>query len=186
MNDKTRKSRKLPRWLRMEQVLKMFAYAKSDRDRILMKLYFYCGLRNNEALNLKKTDVDFTSGTIFIRQGKFSKDRYVPIPKMLENEMRLYMAGCEKEYLFKITDRHARRIIKGAAVAARIPDPFGIHPHTLRHSYATYLLGENVPLLIISKMLGHASLQATEIYTHLDMKKANEMINNVFTDVSKH
>jgi integrase/recombinase XerD len=172
------RNRKLPRWLREDQVKRLFDVANNDRDRILMKLMFYCGLRCAEALNLRKSDFDFVDGTVFIRQGKGNKDRLVPVPKILYPELKEYMKN--KEKLFDIGTRHTRRIVKMYSKKSKIQNYETVHPHTLRHSYATFLLNKGVPLLTISRFLGHSDINMTTIYTHMSMKKGKEIIDQVF------
>ncbi len=80
--------KKIPRWLRIDQAQDMFDAADSERDRMLMKLMFYCGLRCSEALALATEDFDFQEGTLFVRNGKGGKDRVVPIPKAVIDEFK--------------------------------------------------------------------------------------------------
>lgn len=170
---------KLPRFIRKDQVLKMLSKAANDRDELLMKIMFYCGLRCSEALSLTTESFDYTDGTLYVVRGKGGKDRIVPIPAFLLQEIMAYTHK-KTGKLFNIGARHTRRIVKQAAIDAGVPNPDSVHPHTLRHSYATYLYNNGVDLLSISRFLGHSDINMTTIYTHLGTKRGKEIIDKVF------
>ncbi len=86
--------------------------------------------------------------------------------------------------LFKLSQRHVQRIVKNAAVRAKIPRPEEIHPHTLRHSYGTHMYNNGVDLLAISRMMGHSDIKVTTIYTHMGMKKSKEIVDDAFASES--
>jgi len=161
--------------------------SSEGRDQMLLKCLYYLGLRNSEAQNLLIEDIDIINKTVKVVQGKGKKDRYVPIPGKFGEELKGFI-GERKGFLFdgrakgRISDRHIRRIVKKAAVMAGIRKAEEIHPHTLRHSYATHLQNSGVPLNVIQNILGHARLETTTIYTHLGMEKTKEWVEKAFTD----
>lgn len=156
------------------------------RDNLLLKCMYYLGLRNSEVRSLHMDDIDVINNTVKVIQGKGKKDRYVPIPAGFSEELKAYIHG-RKGHMFEgrgqegiISDRHIRRIVKTHAMAANVRKYEEIHPHTLRHSYATHLQNNGVPLNVIQSMLGHERIETTTIYTHLGIDKAREFIDQAF------
>lgn len=178
-------ARKLPRFLSLAEVEAMFKVSSGNRrDNILMKCMFHLGLRNSEVQNLRAEDIDFINGNVKVVQGKGKNDRYVPIPmKAFASELKSYVGENKTGKLFYISDRHIRRIVKDYAVKAGVRNPEEIHPHTLRHSYATFLQNQGMPLNVIQQLLGHSKIDTTTIYVHLGMEKKKELLEEAFKDV---
>jgi integrase/recombinase XerD len=191
-------ARKLPRFLTKPEVLEMFKVASEankdtnieTRDLILLKSLYYMGLRNSEIQKMLIEDVDIINRLVKVVQGKRGKDRYVPIPEGFANDLRTWIGGRSEGPLFvgrsgdhkMISDRHIRRIVKKYAQMANVRKYEEIHPHTLRHSYATHLQNQGVPLNVIQNMLGHSNIQTTTIYTHMGIDQAKKHINEAFED----
>ncbi len=173
-------ARKLPRFLSLEEVEAMFASSVNNkRDNMLLKCLFYLGLRNSELQHLNADDVDLVNRTVKVVQGKGKKDRYVPIPTQFLGEFKEWLKN-QKGQLFRLSDRHIRRIVKRYAVAAGIRKAEEIHPHTLRHSYATFLQNKGVPLNVIQELLGHSRIETTTIYLHLGLERIREQVERAF------
>ncbi|MEM7827896.1 MAG: tyrosine-type recombinase/integrase [Candidatus Aenigmatarchaeota archaeon] len=173
--------RKLPRFLSENEIKAMFEKAEKPRDRLLLKCLFYLGLRNSEVQKLRIEDIDLINRHVKIVAGKGKKDRYVPIPiPELVNEIKAYIGERRDGFLFYLSDRHIRRIVKKYAKLAGIRKYEEVHPHTLRHSYATLLQNKGVPLNVIQEMLGHSSIETTTIYVHLGLEKMREWIEKAF------
>ena len=177
-------ARKLPRFLSLPEVEAMFrASADNPRDNLMLKCMFYLGLRNSEVQNLRVEDIDFVNENVKVVQGKGKKDRYVPIPlKSFASELRSYIGERRTGKVFFVSDRHIRRIVKKYAEKAGIRKPEEVHPHTLRHSYATFLQNQGTPLNVIQELLGHARIDTTTIYVHLGMEKKKELVARAFGD----
>ncbi len=179
--------RRLPRFLTSLEVAEMFKAARdSPRDSMLLKCLYFLGLRNSELRSMQIADIDAINRTVKVVQGKGKKDRYVPIPGEFADEMKIFIAN-RKGLLFEgrgaegeLSDRHLRRIVKQYARLANVRKYEEIHPHTLRHSYATHLQNSGVPLNVIQNMLGHSRLETTTIYTHMGIDRAREFIDNAF------
>jgi len=179
--------RRLPRFLTPSEVAEVFKAAKENpRDSMLLKSLYYLGLRNSELRAMCIEDIDAINRTVKVVQGKGRKDRYVPIPGDFAEEMKAFI-GARKGLLFEgrnergeLSDRHLRRIVKQYARLANVRKCEEIHPHTLRHSYATHLQNSGVPLNVIQGMLGHARLETTTIYTHMGIDRAREFIDHAF------
>ncbi len=179
--------RRIPRILSSEEIASLFCVSETiPRDNILLKCMYYLGLKNNEARALRTDDIDMINNTVKVVHGKEKKDRYVPVPDGFSNELKDFIEG-KRGFLFDgrgsegtISDRHIRRIVKGYAEAANVRKYEEVHPHTLRHSYATHLQNSGVPLNIIQNMLGHERIETTTIYTHMGIDKAREFIDQAF------
>ncbi|MCX6817880.1 MAG: tyrosine-type recombinase/integrase [Candidatus Aenigmarchaeota archaeon] len=173
--------KKLPRFLSVPEVEAMFKVATDARNNLLLKTMFFLGLRNSEAQNLRIEDIDLINGNVKVVQGKGSKDRYVHIPTEFASELKSYIGNQQTGRLFYVSDRHIRRIVKEYAVKAGIRKPEEVHPHTLRHSYATFLQNQGTPLNVIQETLGHSNIETTTVYVHLGMDKKKELIEKAFS-----
>ena len=187
-------ARKLPRFLTPEEISAMFKLAYGNkRDNIMLKSLFYLGIRNAELVNLRVEDIDIINKLVKIVQGKGKKDRYVPIPSdAFLNELREYIGIKEEGILIqgrsdkggKLSDRHLRRIVKAYAKAAGIRKASEIHPHTIRHSYATFLYNSGSQLNEIQALLGHKNIETTTIYTHLGIENLRKTAEKAFSGFS--
>jgi site-specific recombinase XerD len=181
--------KKLPRFLTPQEISAMFRVASgSKRDYIVMKSLFYLGLRNSELLNLRVDDVDLINRLVKVVQGKGKKDRIVPVPsEAFSLELKEWIGSREEGLLFagrnedgRLSDRHLRRIVKAHAKAAGIRKASEIHPHTLRHSYATFLYNSGSQLNEIQALLGHKNIETTTIYTHLGIENLRKTAEKAF------
>lgn len=153
------------------------------RDKALLTIFYSCGLRRNEATHLDVSDIFFDKERVYVRQGKNYKERFVPVNgynlKILEDyiyearpELNIYN-GTEALFISQQGKR-----MQGQSMLNRLKyiiqntdnrelQEKNITLHSLRHSIATHLLQQEVNIEIISKFLGHSSLESTQIYTHL-------------------
>ena len=147
------------------------------RDLAIFELLYGCGLRISELCGLDMDDMDLREGWLRVR-GKRKKERQVPVPGKALAALRAYLedrhAGPGERAVFvnhrggRLTDRGARGILKMYAIA--LAGDSGLHPHSLRHAYATHLLSAGADLRAIQELLGHASLSTTQKYTQLSLK----------------
>ena len=178
-------ARKLPRFLTPEEVAAMISVCENKRDQMLLKCMYFLGLRNSEVQKLQIEDIDLLNKTVKIVQSKGKKDRYVPIPPGFIKELKEWI-GNRKGPLFPgnsngfISDRHIRRIVKKYAKLANVRKYEEIHPHTLRHSYATHLQNQGVPLNVIQELLGHSRIETTTVYLHLGLDRMRKYIEKAF------
>ncbi len=186
--DLPKQKRSLPHVLSIQDIDKMFAAIDHStpeglRNRAMLETMYSCGLRVSELVGLLISnmylDVEFLRVT-----GKGDKERLVPIGATAIKHIRIYTEHVRK--LFPVIKKGSedtlflnRRgagltrvmvfyIIRDLALKAGIPGE--IHPHTLRHSFATHLVEAGADLRAVQEMMGHASITTTEIYTHLDKK----------------
>lgn len=140
------------------------------RDYVLCRVMLDAGLRCSEALNLRWEDVDFRTGRLHVRKGKGKKDRILWLPdatlellKRLRNGSNGFVF-CNKAGK-RLSDRYVRKMVKEYKTKAGLEKD--VHPHTLRHSFATDLLRHCRNLRIVQRALGHSSISTTEVYTHV-------------------
>ena len=173
----------LPLVLSREEVQKILAAVREPRFAVCLRLIYYCGLRVSEAVSLQVKDVagHETPPRLHIRNGKGGKDRYVPLPPGLVEELRQWWrTHRHPTWLFPARLREGRNAPESSTPMSATSVQSAFHlarlssgvrseatPHTLRHSYATHLLEEGVSLRQISSYLGHESLDTTAVYTHL-------------------
>ena len=186
-------TRKLPDTLEKEEVDALIAaidlsHPQGERNKTIIETIFSCGLRVSELINLQLSDLFFNDGYIRIL-GKGNKYRFVPIHhttiqllKFYINEIRSKIVVKKDEEDIVFLNRRGKRltrqmifiILKELAIKTNLKKSIG--PHTLRHSFATYLLKNGADLRVIQQLLGHESITTTEIYVHLDTSFLKEVV----------
>jgi site-specific recombinase XerD len=167
------KEKKLPVVLSREEVKALFRCAVLLKHRLLIALLYGCGLRCGEVRSILLKDIDLDRGTLLVRQGKGSKDRYVPLGKMLVRGIRKYIeAENPQEYLFAGKELDRRYSQKGVQWTVKeLSRKAGIRKevnvHTLRHTYATHLLEDGMDIVSLKELLGHANIETTMVYLHV-------------------
>jgi len=143
----------------------------------LLELLYGSGLRVGEAIRIKIKDVDLINRIAFVRNGKGGKDRMVRLSEMFVNDFNIYyqyVNNFENNYLFEsqqrigmhISIRTAQKILEYGLKKANITKK--AHLHTLRTSFATHLIQNNVDVSYVQKLLGHSRLETTQRYIRLD------------------
>lgn len=164
---------KLPVILNRSELRELFHTPVLLKHRIVLTLIYSAGLRSQEAINLKISDIDFERQTIHIRQSKYKKDRIVPLAKLMARGLRKYFSVEHPvQWVFNGKEPDGRYSVKGLSwVMREALKKTGIKKevslHSLRHSYATHLLEEGVNILFIKELLGHADIATTMIYLHV-------------------
>lgn len=180
-----KKEKQLPTILSKDEIKKLLKEIKTEKSKLMVSLMYACGFRVSELVNLKISDLNFSEKIGYIRQAKGNKDRIFNIPEFLIDELQHQTEKQDKkEYLFtgrngKLSMRNLQKIISSAANRAGLK---GVHCHTLRHSFATHLLENGVDIRHIQKLLGHADLSTTQIYTHVsteEIKKIKSPMDNL-------
>lgn len=168
----------LPKMLNKKEVQKIIEVTQNPKHKLMLKLAYGMGLRVSELVSLKISDIDSSTMLVRIEQGKGKKDRVVPLPESVLEDMRSYYKDYRpKIYLFEgqhggqYSIRSAQQVFKSALKKGGIKKKIGIHG--LRHSYATHLLETGTDIRLIKDLLGHHSVKTTEIYTHVtDLTKS--------------
>ena len=174
----------LPDTLSPEAVVRLIAAAEGEgtqlrRDRAILELLYACGLRVSELATLRLEDVHLDDG--YLRcTGKGDRQRVVPFGRSAVEAIRIYLAesrpklarelGDDHLFLSRLGRRLSRqtlwRLVEHYALVAAMPGH--VHPHMLRHCFASHLLANGAQLRAIQEMLGHADIATTQIYTHVD------------------
>jgi len=174
-----KRNKKIPDILTINEIKKIIDVTNNIKHKFIIKLLYGCGLRVSELINLEKEDINFNESLIKIRLAKGRKDRFVKIPDSLKEILKNYCNLNDSEILFpsqvggKLTTATIQKIIKNSSKKAVIKKH--IHPHTLRHSFATHLLERGTDLRIIQKLLGHSNIKTTQIY----LQVSNQLIKNI-------
>ncbi len=173
----------LPQALSIEQAVKLVDIKEDDilstRDHAILELFYSSGLRLSELVNLNIDALDFSEGTVIVT-GKGNKTRIVP---MGAHAMQALQKWLQIRSNIKINDASAKAVfigLQGRRISARniqyrmkewsIKQGINssVHPHMLRHSFATHVLQSSGDLRAVQEMLGHANISTTQVYTHLD------------------
>jgi site-specific recombinase XerD len=165
--------RKMPVVLSPEEVARLLQAAPGIKYKAALSVAYGAGLRVSEVVALKLSDIDSQRMMLRVEQGKGRKDRYAMLsPQLLELLREWYRLARPKGWLFPggdpvnpMTARQLRRACEAAAHAAEITKR--VTPHTLRHSFATHLLEQNIDIRVIQVLLGHAKLESTALYTRV-------------------
>lgn len=180
---------KLPIILNHSELKQLFSAPHLLKHRIVLTLIYSAGLRGQEVINLKISDIDFERKTIHIRQSKYKKDRIVPLSDVMAIGLRKYIE-VEKPctWLFNGKEPDGRYSVKGLSWVMReslkkTDITKSVSLHTLRHSYATHLLEQGVNIVTLKELLGHADITTTMIYLHVaqcDVQKAHSPLDTLY------
>ncbi|WP_413290308.1 tyrosine-type recombinase/integrase [Bdellovibrio sp. HCB337] len=177
--------KKLPHFLSVDEALAVLSsYDKKDtsiqniRDKTMFLVLYGAGLRVSEACNLKWTDVHFSTRSLRLK-GKGGKERLVILPTLAIEVLQKLRSLSDEDYVFGVeplNPRVAYDWVRTRGAKALLMKP--LHPHALRHSFATHLLSSGANLRTLQELLGHESLQATEKYTHLGVDQLARTMEN--------
>ena len=185
-----KKEKKLPKFLYYNDLLEIINESSKDkdgvRDRLIIEMLYATGVRVSELVNIKLSDIDFNNKRIVVC-GKGNKERVVyygdyakeVLDKYLETHIRK-----DNNYLFlnskgeQITDGGIRYIIDN--IMKKLSIKTHVTPHVLRHTFATDMLNNGCDIKVVQELLGHSSLKATEIYTHVTNERLKEVYYKCF------
>ena len=180
----------LPKTLDVNTVISLIEKIKPDnpkslRDRLIFEFLYGTGCRISELVNTDLQDIDFESRIVKIRFGKGSKQRLIPLGKSLKNSIEAYVIQVRNnvpnfqkiDALLlnskgkRLTRQSIWAVINKYALEQGIKD---LTPHTLRHAFATHLLEGGADVRVVQELLGHSSINTTQIYTHVTVDKLRE------------
>ena len=195
-----KKSKKLPRYFEYNELEELFKVPDTrnplgQRDLLLLEMLYATGVRVGELVSIKVKDIDLNNRNILIL-GKGNKERFVQFGEYCEDILKEYLKDGRKilnskdsDYLFlnnnggELTERGVRFILDKLIKQTGINK--NISPHMIRHSFATHLLNEGCDLLTVQKLLGHESIKATQIYTHVTTDRLKEVYYQSFPRAKK-
>jgi len=159
-------SQKLPHFLSVDEALALIRALPQGPQRVLVLLLYGGGLRVSEAAGLKWKALVGDSKSLRVA-GKGGKERVIALPDMAWSQLNALERKNEFVFGEALSNRKAYEWIRQAGKTAQLLKP--LHPHALRHSYATHLLTSGADLRVLQELLGHRSLAATQKYTHLSL-----------------
>jgi len=164
---------KLPVILNHLELKELFSAPALLKQRIVLTLIYSAGLRGQEVINMKISDVDFQRKTIHIRQSKYKKDRIVPLAESMAVGLKKYLKAENPHiWLFNGKESDGRYSVSGLSWVMRenlkkTSITKDVNLHSLRHSYATHLLEQGINIVTLKELLGHAEITTTMIYLHV-------------------
>lgn len=178
---RTRRPRRLPQVLSREEVQRLLAIRQNRKHHVMLLTAYATGVRLNELLHLRVSDVDSGRMVVRVEQGKGARDRYTILsPRLLAALREYYREQRPQTWLFPSSEGdhppHAtgiQKVFKITKERARITKPGGIH--LLRHSFATHLLEQGVDVHRIQMLLGHRGIGTTAIYLHVTQQEATQV-----------
>jgi integrase/recombinase XerD len=173
--------KRLPVVLSLDEIARLIEGAANLRHRTILMTLYATGMRRAEICRLQLADIDSARMMIHVREGKGRKDRDIPLSETLLEQLRTWwrsLGDKSSPWLFPshqhklrgqpMSDKTVWHACLYAARRAGITKP--IHPHTLRHSFATHLVEAGTDLYTVMRLLGHADLSDTEVYIHLSQR----------------
>lgn len=196
-----KKSKKLPHYFEYNELEELFKVPDvftpiGQRDALLLEMLYATGVRVGELVHIKVKDIDLGRRSILIL-GKGNKERFVTYGEYCEEALKRYLQDGyltlnqkHLDYLFlnhhgdALSERGVRYILDQLIQKTSIHK--NISPHMIRHSFATHLLNEGCDLLTVQKLLGHESIKATQIYTHVTTDRLKEVYYHSFPRARKN
>ncbi len=182
--------KKLPKFIYYNDLLEILDESTKDkdgiRDRLIIEMLYATGVRVSELINIKYSDIDYNNKRIRVL-GKGSKERIVYFGEYALDSLKEYTSTHKKNdegYVFtnskggQLTDRGVRYIIDN--IMGKLSVKVHVTPHVIRHTFATDMLNNGCDIKVVQELLGHSSLQTTEVYTHVTNERLKEVYYSCF------
>jgi integrase/recombinase XerD len=173
-----KKEKKLPRVLSVEKIKKIIEDTDNLKHQLLVKMMYSTGMRLSELLNLKREDIDFDRKLINVKVGKGKKDRVTLLSENIKIDLLKYYSKYDfkSKYVFEGRNgKYSKKTVQKVLDTLGMKVGMRVHPHMLRHSFATHLLEQGTDLRHIQRLLGHSDVKTTEIYTHVANKELSKI-----------
>ena len=191
--------RKLPKVLDVDQINGLLEAKASSaleiRDLAMFELFYSSGLRLGELVALNLDDIDLRDRSLTVRRGKGNKSRNLPVGSKAIQALQQWLKGrqvmAESGQRAVFIARHGRRLshrsvqLRLSRWCTKIGLPEHLHPHMLRHSFASHLLESSHDLRAVQELLGHSNISTTQIYTHLDFQHLAEIYDQAHPRAKK-
>jgi integrase/recombinase XerD len=191
--DRPRKEKKLPKVLSEKDVIRLIAAANNVKHQCMIATLYSAGLRRSELINLRLQDVDMNRKQVWVRGAKGKKDRVTLLSAHLIVALNHYLDEYKPNYwLFEGLRRKQYSANSVGAVVKQSAARAGLNrvtPHMLRHSFATHLMDHGTDTRVIQSLLGHASIETTQIYTHVTTRNLQKIVNpldQIFSSNTDH
>lgn len=171
----SRTPKRLPVVLSKREVIRLLDAISNRKHRLMISLIYASGLRLSEAIMLKAGDIDLDNNLGWVRGGKGNKDRMFVIARKMKKELGERISTSQQDsYIFKGNNGPVsrktiydlvRRYSRKAGIRKKV------HPHTLRHSFATHLIEDNHNIELVQRLLGHDSPETTRTYIHTSLPR---------------
>ena len=175
---------KLPKVLSREEISRLMAvpnprYPTGLRNRVILQVFYRAGLRRQEVIDLVPVDIDYTNNLLYIQDSKGGKDRVVPFDDETKDWLLKWKERRpESDYFFctlpgkRLSPRYVLEMVYRCSEKSKVYVQNGrakkkVHPHILRHTYATELLEEGFGIHEVQQLLGHSDITTTAIYSHV-------------------
>ena len=161
----------LPVYLTKQEIVRLFEAVTNPTHKLVLELMYSAGLRVGELVELRRGSLDFENSIGWVRRGKGGKDRSFIIARCLTERLKEHLKELPAEaYLFKgrqghLTIRSIQEIVRHASLRAGITKK--VHPHSLRHSFATHLIENGYDVVAVQPLMGHSSAETTHMYVHM-------------------
>lgn len=179
-------SKHLPIYLKEEEIKKLISAKKietteDDRDNLIIETLYALGIRVSELCGLRRSDIDEKSHLIKVT-GKGQKQRHLPLYDELLEKIKRYAQKNEikdEDKIFDVSRQKVWQMIRQRGLDAGIKG--NLHPHLFRHSFASHMIQRGAKIREVQELLGHADIQTTEIYAHLDKSYLKNILNEKHT-----
>jgi len=171
--------KKIPVVLTKKEIRDLIESVETPKSRLILQFLYSSGLRVSEIVKIKPVDLDFNENVGWVRGGKGGKDRMFVFSEKLSKKLEKFIKKHDWKYVFSkdkpLTTRNIQKIVQKASINAGIEKK--VHPHTLRHSFATHLLDAGIDIRKIQVLLGHSNIATTMIYTHISQEQIRSIKN---------
>ena len=177
--NRPKRGRRLPVFLERDEATALLRATNTRcptglRNRAILEVMYRAGLRVSEVVRLAPSDIRWKDGILEVHRGKGAKDRNVPVDQATVGWLRAWAAERPRSRHFfstlrgsRLSPRYLQQMVKRLAHRAALERAHRVTPHVLRHTYATELLNSGFTIREVQELLGHASVQTTQVYTHV-------------------
>jgi integrase/recombinase XerD len=175
--------KRLPTFLTEQETDAILGATWRERDRVMMLVMRYMGLRVSEVVKLRIEHIDFRARILNVRDAKGGKDRVLPIPKDILGPLRGWAGNRPDGFMFpsprggQLSVRAVQLLLKKLAIKAKLraaTEPRRVTPHKLRHAFCSGKIAKGVDIAVVRDLMGHSSIAVTDVYAHTTPERLRE------------